>query len=137
MEKLYPNELVQISRFLISSDAHILRGLLETEDIEAIVIDEQFSSNLPIYPSILGGIKVFIAFKDFEKAKEITVEYFKNIEESKRLCQNCDSQNIEHDFKKQGTNTILNLITAFISGGFPFTGSTNKYKKCIDCGFEW
>jgi hypothetical protein len=136
-KNMHPNELVQVSRFLISSDAHILRGLLETEDIEAIVIDELFSSNLPIYPSILGGIKVFVPFKDFEQAKEIAIEYFKNIEESKKLCQNCDSTNIEHDYKQQISNTILNLVTAFVSGGFPFTGSTTKYKKCKDCGYKW
>ena len=134
---MHPNELVQISRFLISSDAHILRGLLETEDIDAVVIDELFSSNLPMHPALLGGIKVFVPFKDYEKAKEITVEYFDNIEAAKHLCPNCDSEDIKHDVKKHASNTLLNAITAFLSWGFPFTSSTYRYKKCNACGYKW
>ena len=134
---MHPNELVQISRFLISSDAHILRGLLETEDIDAVVIDELFSSNLPIYPALLDGIKVFVPFKDFEKAKEITITYFDNIEVAKDLCPNCDSKDIGHDVQKHTSNTLLNAVTAFLSWGFPFTSSTYRYKKCNECGYKY
>lgn len=134
---MHPNELVQISRFLISSDAHILRGLLETEGIYVVVIDELFASNLPIYPALLDGIKVFVPFKDFERAKEITLTYFENIEATKHLCPNCDSKDIEHDMHKHTSNTLLNAITAFLSWGFPFTSSTYRYKKCNACGYKW
>jgi len=134
---VHPNELVQISRFLISSDAHILRGLLETEDIDVVIIDELFASNLPIYPTLLDGIKVFVPFKDFEKAKEITIDYFDNIESTKKFCPNCDSKNIKHNVKKHASNTLLNILTAFISGGFPFTSSTYRYKQCKECGYKY
>jgi hypothetical protein len=74
------NGLVQVGTFLVSSDAHILRGLLEAEDIKVFIFDELFSSNSIGNPSVLGGIKVFVPFKDLEKAKKITNEYYKNIE---------------------------------------------------------
>ena len=134
---MHPNELVQISRFLISSDAHILRGLLETEGIDVVIIDELFSSNLPIYPALLDGIKVFVPFKDFERAKEITVEYFNNIEAEKHLCPSCESKDIEPNVQRYASYTVLNLITAFLSGGFLFTSSTYRYKRCNACGYKW
>ena len=133
----HPNELVQISRFLISTDAHILRGLLETENIDVLIVDELTSSYLPMYPAVLGGIKVFVPFKDFEQAKKITMKYFENIEAVTNLCPNCDSKEIENDITQYTSRTLLNLITAVLSNGFAFTGSPYHFKHCKECEYRW
>ena len=54
------NEFIEVARFFTASDAHILRALLEVEDIEVSILDEQFSSLTPVDSVISGGIKLLI-----------------------------------------------------------------------------
>ena len=131
------DEFVELASFFYVMDAHILRGLLETDDIEVRLLDEQMSSVLPIYPAMLGGVKVLVSEKDLFKAKKITDIYFENLEDEIKLrCPNCDSTKIRHDYKKYLSSLFINIIGIF-TGGYSLSSSSCKYKECEECGFNW
>ena len=60
-------------------EAGLLKSILEDNDIETII---QQASSLPwnIMPTATASVKVFVAFKDFEQAKEIVDEFYTNME---------------------------------------------------------
>ena len=66
-----PNQFIEVARFFDSTDAHILRGLLEAEDIQVEIFDEGFSSLTPVYSVIAGGIKLLILDSNKDKAEPI------------------------------------------------------------------
>ncbi len=61
-------------------EAGLLKSILEDNEIEAII---QQSSALPmsIWPTDAAIMKVYVALKDFEKAKAIVVEFNTNMVE--------------------------------------------------------
>jgi len=131
------DEFVQIASFFYAMDAHILRGILESEDIEVRLFDEQMSSVLPIYPAMLGGVKVLVNKVNLDKAKKITDVYFENLHsEVKTACPNCDSIKIRHDYKKYFSSLFINALGIFI-GGYSLSNSLCRYKQCKECGFTW
>jgi hypothetical protein len=52
-------------------EAHIIKGRLESEGIEAFVTDENTIMNNPFYKDDLGGARVQVNAIDYEKAIEI------------------------------------------------------------------
>ncbi len=53
-----PNQFIEVARFFDPTNAHILRGLLESEDIQVEIFDEYFSSLTPVDSVIAGGNKI-------------------------------------------------------------------------------
>lgn len=130
-------EFVQVATFFDAWDAHILRGLLESDDIEVRLFDEQTASLLPIYPSMLGGVKVLVEEGDLAKAKRITDEYFSNIETQELMkCPSCESIDLRNDYKTYLSSFGLNILGIF-TGGYSLSSSSCKYKQCKDCGYTW
>jgi len=60
-------------------EAGLLKSILEDNDIETIM---QQSSSLPwnVMPTGSATAKVFVAFKDYEQAKEIVDDFYSNME---------------------------------------------------------
>ena len=73
------NKLVEVTSFFTASDAHILRALLEAEDIEEEIFNEQFSSLTPADSVISGGVKLWITSTDVKKAEPIIQSYSDNL----------------------------------------------------------
>jgi len=73
------NKLIEVARLFDPIDAHILRGLLEAEDIKVEIFDEYFSSLTPVYRTIIGGIKLLVLDSDIEKAEPIIEKFYKNL----------------------------------------------------------
>ena len=130
------NQHIEIAQLAFSSDAHILRGLLETADIKVFLFNEGFSSLTPADAVASGGIKIHVPFKEKEKAEKITTEFFKNLEEEKVVkCANCNSTNLKYDYKEHLKHIVINLISLF--GGTNASHGFRHYKKCLECGYQY
>ncbi|HIP61719.1 MAG TPA: DUF2007 domain-containing protein [Sulfurovum sp.] len=130
------NQHIEIARLFLFSDAHILRGLLEVENIEVFMFDEGFSSLEPATAVISGGVKIHVPYKDKDMAMQITEEFFTNMKmENITKCPNCESSNVSHDYKSQFKHFLINLIT--IMGGTNASRGVRYYKYCSDCGYDW
>jgi hypothetical protein len=59
-------------------EAGLLKSILEDNEIETILKDASF---VPwnLYPVRSGTVKVFVALKDFERAKLVVEEFLKNM----------------------------------------------------------
>ena len=62
------DELVTLRHFLRQDEAHLAVGMLEGEGIAAFIQDAQLNQ---IYGNVLGGVRLQVAEKDFERAKEL------------------------------------------------------------------
>ena len=65
------DELVVIASHLRPEEAGMLRGLLDSAGILAVVRDEMLSSVNPFLQPIIGGAKLAVRAADEERAREI------------------------------------------------------------------
>ncbi|TYP02443.1 putative signal transducing protein [Xenorhabdus doucetiae] len=63
-----------LANFLSPIDAHIVLGRMLSEDIYAIVIDENIVWNNYMYSQAFGGVKLLVHHADIERAKTILAE---------------------------------------------------------------
>ena len=68
MSKEHENQPVVVASFLNPNEAHIFKGLLESEGIESFVYHERSTVYTPI---VLGGIRVAVRALDLDKAKAL------------------------------------------------------------------
>lgn len=61
------DKLVLLASFFNAVDAHIVKGMLESEAIESFIFDERASSVTPL----VGGVRLMVWQSDLERAKEI------------------------------------------------------------------
>jgi len=131
-----PNQFIEVARFFDSTDAHILRGLLEAEDIQVEIFDEGFSSLTPVYSVIAGGIKLLILDSNKDKAEPIIQKYYDNLKiEAGNVCPKCKSLDIKKDYAAQFTMFCYATFGALLGTGFK--RHTSVYKKCNSCGYRW
>ena len=129
-------KFVEVARFFSSSDAHILRALLEVEDIRVEIFDEQFSSLTPVDSVIAGGIKLAILNSDMDKAEPIIEAYYNNLKiEAGNVCPECNSLDVNRDYVTLFTMFCYALFGAVLGTGF--NRSTPQCKKCNSCGYKW
>jgi hypothetical protein len=129
------NKHIEIAQLFMSSDAHILRGLLEAQDITVFMFDEGLSSLLPAYTLATGGIKLHVPFEEKEKAEKIVDTFYKNLkEESIPKCANCDSKNLKHDVLEHSKHILINVLTSMT--GTNASHGTRRFKRCLDCGYQ-
>ncbi|MBD2783616.1 DUF2007 domain-containing protein [Xenorhabdus sp. DI] len=63
-----------LANFLSPIDAHIVLGRMLSEDIYAVVIDENIVWNNYMYSQAFGGVKLLVHHADIERAKTILAE---------------------------------------------------------------
>jgi len=130
------NQHIEIAKLFISSDAHILRGLLEAEDITVFLFNEGYASLTPADALVSGGIKLHVPFDQKERAEPIVEEFFENLkEESQAKCHECGSTNLKHDYAEQFKYGLINLFSAL--GGANASHGVRHYKSCLDCGYRY
>jgi len=126
---------IQIAQLFMPSDAHILRGLLEAEDITVFMFDEGFASLTPADAVAVGGIKLHVPLEQKEKAEKIVNKFYENLkEESIIKCANCNSINLKYDMGEHLKHILINLLT-FMTGTNASHGTRN-FKQCLDCKYK-
>jgi hypothetical protein len=66
-----PDALVLISSHLRPEEAGMLRGLLESAGIDAVLRDDMLSAVNPFLQPAIGGVKLAVRAVDAERAKEV------------------------------------------------------------------
>ncbi|NLJ75945.1 MAG: DUF2007 domain-containing protein [Peptococcaceae bacterium] len=63
-------KLVKVAAFLDVNEAHLAKGLLESEGIDALLFDER--SAIVVYTTFaLGGLRLMVRESDLARAKSI------------------------------------------------------------------
>ncbi|BET97232.1 hypothetical protein [Xenorhabdus taiwanensis] len=107
-----------LTNFLSPIDAHIVLGRMLSEDIYAVVIDEDIVWNNYMYSQAFGGVKLLVHYADIERAKVILAE----IEDNKLLSDQAEpNQDNEKKLSFQYhffelINTLLVLMLSLIFG---------------------
>ncbi len=63
--------LIVLESYNSDVEAHIARGVLESNGVKCIINNEIMSSIYPLTLTSIGGIKLLVRREDFELAKEI------------------------------------------------------------------
>ena len=126
-----------LKTFPYSAEAYICKGKLESEGIHAYLKDHNIIDSDPLYSQAVGGVKLFVAKGDAEKAKEIlaSIPEFSIDDSGKAIkCPNCGAEKVEMATSVKNEKSILGFLPALLFGVFPFI----KYRyRCRECGFEF
>jgi hypothetical protein len=110
-------------------DAHIVFGRLEEEGIQCWLKDENTVTVTPFFSNAVGGIKLMVAEKQLEEAKELLVG-FKQEKKSKLACPYCGSHDIDLLPSEKPLN-MLGAIGTWLVGRYAI--STENEWHCYSC----
>lgn len=128
--------LVVVGRYSFPHEAHIARGLLESEGIPSFVADEYTINMQWLYSNALGGVRVMVPADYGVMAQEIleqdrskpVEDLFESVTD---YCPECGSTNIESHTKGKRTAFVV-----FILLGFPLFFYKHGL-KCKQCDYFW
>lgn len=70
-----PNKLATVATFYNIHEADIAVGLLESCGVDCFLCDEQMHRVHPLATDVIGGVRLQVAERDLEVAKELLREY--------------------------------------------------------------
>lgn len=115
------DSLTTIAVFQYSSEALIIKGKLESENIRVFLADEYTVDTDPLVSNAIGGVKLQVNVAQVEIAKTIIKNIDASLLKEEIRCSKCSS--INFSLKLTFKNIILKLIP--INGKFEY--------KCSDC----
>lgn len=116
-----------------SIDANILKGMLESNDIECFLANENFTGLMPNYYGIMGsGVMIYINKTDEEKAKNLLSS---QNHEDLVVCPHCGSTNITFGFGQNKFRKIMAIVCSILVW-VPF-GNVKASNFCNDCKNEF
>jgi len=142
------NDWIIIITFIYPHEAHLAKGVLESEDIDVQIKDEMTAQVNNFYSTAIGGVKLLVQEKDAERAYNVLKEagYIKEEEKKENVkvstletfskeyaqqCPYCQSDNVI----KQKTPGYIVLFSILLLGlPLPFM---KKTYYCFDCRKEW
>lgn len=141
------DKVVIVAEFVYPHEAHIAKGILESEGIESFLKDELTVQVNNFYSNAIGGVKLQVMETDRDNALRILKEsgiiedpsdkdkspenLFTYSREFSRKCPYCHSTEIRR--KRMPGYMILFSILLL---GFPFPFLKKRY-FCFDCSKEW
>lgn len=134
MEELF--ELVGIYQY--SSEAIIFKGKLESEGIEVYMKDNYTIEANPLYSNAIGGVKLLVSKKDYEKAMQIISQisgYSLDDENELIKCPNCGAEQIHLVMSVKDFKSLISFTLSTLLLGIPFR-TKHKY-RCDKCKFEF
>ncbi|MDC9591406.1 hypothetical protein PSI23_19495 [Xenorhabdus sp. XENO-10] len=106
-----------LANFLSPIDAHIVLGRMLSEDIYAVVIDEDIVWNNYMYSQAFGGVKLLVHQSDIERAKTILAKIEDNKFSLNKVESNQDNKKKSpsqyHSYKLINTFLVLLLFLIF------------------------
>jgi hypothetical protein len=134
---------VTIAAFTNPLEAHIAKGRLEAEDIQAFIVNELQIWNQWYLSDALGGVRIQVFAEDEVRARAVIGSHMSGKYESeietnaapdKHLCcTRCDSENISSRFSY--TLVLLMIFTLGLCGIiFPLRKDIHK---CTRCHHQW
>jgi hypothetical protein len=110
-----------IAVFQYSSEAQIIKGRLEAENIKVFLADEYTVDTDPLVSNAIGGVKLQVYTEQVSVAKDIIKTIDASLLKEPVLCSNCKSSNFS--LRMNITNLFLKLIP--VNGKFEY--------NCADC----
>lgn len=98
--------------------AHLMKGALESEGIQAFIANEHFNAVIPGYNNMGGiGIRLMVDDPDVPKAIEILTAYFpQQIPGAKLKCPECGSEELttgqSNESAQKFAFVVMSLLTA-------------------------
>lgn len=129
---------VTIARFQYSSEAHIVKGRLEADGIQAFLKDNITIDTDPLVSNAIGGIKLKVRSEDEKIAKEILKSikaYALDDNGNPILCPNCGRNEIEFYSTIDSFKAFMSFLMGLITFTLPFH---TRYKYiCENCKTEF
>jgi hypothetical protein len=135
-----PDRFVTIATYTGPWEAHLARARLESEDIQALVLDDQIASINWFYSNAVGGVRLQVRESDREKALGIlrtedqgpvAHDEGESHESPVVTCPYCGGTNIRRERFSPGV-----AFLSFILFGLPFL-LNRKRAVCLDCNRKW
>ena len=140
------DDIVVIRQFDNAIDAHMIKGILETNDIHCFLSDENIISINPLYNQGLGGIKLHVFVKDIPEAEKILKEQQGEIgEEQLDKEQNgrsvsvkgpyCSSTDVDYGAATRNKFHLLTILVSLLLMVYPF--AIKKRYHCFHCNRDF
>ncbi len=132
--------LITLMIFDFAINAHLAKAKLASENIDSYLFDENVVGLNPLYSIALGGIKLKVKEKDYDRASEVianTLSAAITDENGEILkCTICQSQEFYHNYNSmKGIKGFLSMVLSFLLSTYPiYYKSVNK---CKICGHEF
>ena len=137
------DKIVVYQAFSDPINANIVKGLLDSYEIECFLSDENIVNLNAMYNAAVGGVKLNVFEKDVDRISEILKA--ENIqpepgfpteeEASKIVCPNCKSANVSFGGSVKRKFGYRDIWISFLLMIYPFT--MRKTYHCFDCGHEF
>lgn len=125
---------ITIATYTFPHEVYVDRSKLESYGIYCFVMDEITIQVHNFYSNALGGLKLQVQQKDFERAKKIISNHpdiSTDYTDSKIKCPNCNSGNIDSISLNRKISLVILMLT-----GLPIPIFSRKY-HCYECHDEF
>lgn len=126
-----PESLITIGRYYHPMEAQIAAGRLRAEGIPVLMPEINLASANWLLSTGLGGIRIQVAAKHADTAKEILSEIHEPDESDEMICPNCGSSNTQY---AASSWKFAFLSIHFFSLPMPWK---NESRNCLECFAEW
>ena len=134
--------MITVARYFEPAEAHVVRALLDSAGLEAVVADEHHvTANYPL-STALGGVRVQVPSEHADAARALVDAYAsgelqRDLEERTgeppETCPACGSTAVAGQVPAR---TKLLAVAVFIAGAATFP-TRSSARKCGDCGHVW
>lgn len=127
-----------VATFFDIQEAHVIKGVLEAEDIPAVVVDENMTG-LVIYTPAIGGARLQVLDEDYDRAMAVLgkgqpcSDMPSGEEIPPEVCPNCGSSAIT--VNPLSPKTVAGFLASLFAG-IPVL-SAKKTRVCGKCGEKW
>lgn len=136
-------KIVVYQTFTDPNEAHIVKGLLDSYEIECFLSDENIVTLNALYSNAVGGVKLNIFEKDADRIESIlnseNTPNEPDILNDKRSgeisCPKCLSTNVSYGGSLKRKFGVFEIVFAFLFLIYPFT--MRKAFYCFDCNHEF
>lgn len=128
----------KVATYQYSSEAIIFKGKLESEGIEVFMRDNLTIDTDPLVSNAIGGVKLYVASADYQRAIAILDEiskYTLNNEGELISCPNCKEKKIQLLSVVDDAKSFFSMLLALLFAVLPFYVK-RKY-KCDACGYQF
>lgn len=123
-----------VARFQYSSEAQIIKGRLEAENITVFLSDNITIDTDPLVSNAIGGVKLKVYSENALKAIHIlkSINQYSVDDEGQEIhCPECNSEKIDYFTTVKDIKSLASFLLGFLFGVLPFY---TKYEyRCEDC----
>src|SRR5690606_36367382 len=121
------DKIITLKTFDNPALAHIIRARLEANDIPCFLADEHIIGLNPLYNQAIGGVKLKIFEKDYDKCMSLLAEDEDLISENENqsaeteetACTVCNAANVGYGNATKKRFGILTMVVSFLTMSYP------------------